>query len=55
MLTFRRKILLGYGTSLILMVVVLAWAMFLLLRLGRASNSIICYVYLPSISKLIKP
>jgi two-component system, NtrC family, sensor histidine kinase KinB len=39
--TFRRKILLGYGAVLILVVVVLAGAMFLLLRLGRASDSIL--------------
>ncbi|NTW35798.1 MAG: HAMP domain-containing protein [Syntrophobacteraceae bacterium] len=41
MVTFRKKILVGYGASLILVVVVLAWAMFLLLRLGRASDSIL--------------
>jgi NtrC-family two-component system sensor histidine kinase KinB len=39
--TFRRKILLGYGACLGLVVVVLAWAIVLLLRLGRASDSIL--------------
>jgi two-component system, NtrC family, sensor histidine kinase KinB len=39
--TFRKKILIGYGACLVLVVVVLAWAMFLLLRLGRASDSIL--------------
>jgi NtrC-family two-component system sensor histidine kinase KinB len=39
--TFRRKILLGYGACLVLVVVVLAWAMVLLLQLGRASDSIL--------------
>ena len=39
--SFRRKILFGYGASLILVVVVLAWAMFHLLRLGQASDSIL--------------
>jgi NtrC-family two-component system sensor histidine kinase KinB len=41
MQTFRKKILLGYGASLLLIIVVLAWAMFLILRLGRASESIL--------------
>jgi len=41
MQSFRKKILFGYGACLILVVVVLAWAMFLLLRLGRASDSIL--------------
>lgn len=41
MWTFRRKILLGYGAGLLLTIVVLAWAMILILRLGRASESIL--------------
>jgi NtrC-family two-component system sensor histidine kinase KinB len=41
MRTFRQKILLGYGASLLLIIVVLSWAMFLILRLGRASESIL--------------
>jgi NtrC-family two-component system sensor histidine kinase KinB len=41
MRTFRKKILLGYGASLLLIIVVLSWAMFLILRLGRASESIL--------------
>jgi two-component system, NtrC family, sensor histidine kinase KinB len=39
--TFRQKIFIGYGASLILVVLVLAWAMFMMLRLGRASESIL--------------
>ena len=41
MQTFRQKILIGYGASLVLVVLVLAWAMFMLLRLGQASESIL--------------
>jgi NtrC-family two-component system sensor histidine kinase KinB len=41
MRTFRKKILLGYGASLLLIIVVLAWAVFMILRLGRASESIL--------------
>ena len=41
MRTFRKKILLGYGASLLLIIVVLSWAVFLVLRLGRASESIL--------------
>ena len=41
MRTFRKKILLGYGASLLLIIVVLSWAVFLILRLGRASESIL--------------
>jgi NtrC-family two-component system sensor histidine kinase KinB len=41
MRTFRKKILLGYGASLLLIILVLSWAMFLILRLGRASESIL--------------
>jgi NtrC-family two-component system sensor histidine kinase KinB len=41
MRTFRKKILLGYGASLLLIIVVLSGAMFLILRLGRASESIL--------------
>jgi NtrC-family two-component system sensor histidine kinase KinB len=39
--TFRQKIFIGYGASLVLVVLVLAWAMFMMLRLGRASESIL--------------
>jgi NtrC-family two-component system sensor histidine kinase KinB len=39
--TFRQKIFIGYGASLVLMVLILAWAMFMILRLGRASESIL--------------
>jgi NtrC-family two-component system sensor histidine kinase KinB len=41
MQTFRKKILLGYGASLLLIIVVLSWAVFMILRLGRASGSIL--------------
>jgi NtrC-family two-component system sensor histidine kinase KinB len=41
MRTFRKKILLGYGASLLLIIVVLSWAIFLILRLGKASESIL--------------
>jgi NtrC-family two-component system sensor histidine kinase KinB len=41
MRTFRKKILLGYGASLLLIIVVLSWAVFMILRLGRASESIL--------------
>jgi NtrC-family two-component system sensor histidine kinase KinB len=41
MQTFRQKIFIGYGASLVLMVLILAWAMFMMLRLGRASESIL--------------
>jgi NtrC-family two-component system sensor histidine kinase KinB len=41
MRTFRRKILLGYGASLVLIILVLSWAVFMILRLGRASESIL--------------
>jgi NtrC-family two-component system sensor histidine kinase KinB len=41
MQTFRRKVFLGFGASLFLMVMILAVAMFLILRLGRASESIL--------------
>ena len=41
MQTFRQKILIGYGASLVLVVLVLAWAMFMMLRLGQASESIL--------------
>jgi NtrC-family two-component system sensor histidine kinase KinB len=41
MQTFRKKILLGYGASLLLIIVVLSWAVFMILRLGRASESIL--------------
>jgi two-component system, NtrC family, sensor histidine kinase KinB len=39
--SFRQKIFIGYGASLILMVLILAWAMFMILRLGQASESIL--------------
>jgi two-component system, NtrC family, sensor histidine kinase KinB len=39
--SFRQKIFIGYGASLILVVLVLAWAIFMLLRLGQASDSIL--------------
>jgi len=42
---FRKKILLGYGASLLLVVLILAWALFLILRLGRASDSILLENY----------
>jgi len=41
MQTFRQKIFIGYGASLVLVVLILAWAMFMMLRLGRASESIL--------------
>jgi NtrC-family two-component system sensor histidine kinase KinB len=41
MQTFRQKIFIGYGVSLVLVVLILAWAMFMMLRLGRASDSIL--------------
>jgi two-component system, NtrC family, sensor histidine kinase KinB len=41
MRTFRQKIFMGFGASLILMVLILAWAMFMILRLGQASESIL--------------
>jgi len=41
MRTFRKKILLGYGAILLLIIVVLSWAVFMILRLGRASESIL--------------
>jgi NtrC-family two-component system sensor histidine kinase KinB len=41
MRTFRKKILLGYGASLLLIIVVLSLAVVLILRLGRASESIL--------------
>jgi NtrC-family two-component system sensor histidine kinase KinB len=41
MQTFRKKILLGYGASLLLIILVLSWAVFMILRLGRASESIL--------------
>ena len=41
MRTFRQKIFIGYGASLVLVILILAWAMFMILRLGRASESIL--------------
>ena len=41
MKTLRTKILLGYGASLIIVAVILALAIVLLLRLGRASDAIL--------------
>ena len=46
--TLRKKILLGYGMTLALAVVVLVWALVSLLRLGRASDAILRENY-PSI------
>ena len=45
MRTFRKKILLGYGASLLLIIVVLSLAVVLILRLGRASESILLENY----------
>jgi NtrC-family two-component system sensor histidine kinase KinB len=39
--TFRQKIFIGYGVSLVLVILILGWAMFMLLRLGRASESML--------------
>jgi|GEM_PF-6680858 NtrC-family two-component system sensor histidine kinase KinB len=39
--TFRRKILLGYGASLVLVLAVLVWAVMSILSLGKASHSIL--------------
>jgi NtrC-family two-component system sensor histidine kinase KinB len=39
--TFRQKIFIGYGASLILVIFILAWAMFMILRLGQASESML--------------
>jgi NtrC-family two-component system sensor histidine kinase KinB len=41
MQTFRKKILLGYGTSLVLVVLVLVWSVISILALGQASDSIL--------------
>jgi hypothetical protein len=41
MQTYRRKVFLGFGASLFLMVMILGLAIFLILRLGRASESIL--------------
>lgn len=41
MRTLRQKIFIGYGASRILAVLIPAWAMFMMLRLGRASESIL--------------
>ena len=40
-MTLRKKILLGYGITLALAVIVLVWALLSLLRLGRASDEIL--------------
>jgi hypothetical protein len=40
MKTLRTKILLGYSTSLFIVAIILALAIALLLRLGRASDAI---------------
>ncbi|HDT12771.1 MAG TPA: HAMP domain-containing protein [Candidatus Aminicenantes bacterium] len=40
-MTLRKKILLGYGIALVLTVVVLAWAVVNLFRLGKASKAIL--------------
>ncbi len=39
--TLRKRILIGYGITLALMVVVLVWAVVNLVGLGRASNAIL--------------
>lgn len=39
--TLRKKILLGYGIALVLVIVVLAWSFINLLELGRASDDIL--------------
>jgi hypothetical protein len=39
--TFRKKILIGYGITLAVAMVVLLWAFVNLLRLGRASDAIL--------------
>ena len=39
--TLRRKILLGYGSAIVLIVFVLAWAVINLVQLGRASDAIL--------------
>lgn len=43
--TLRKKILLGYGIALLLMVVIVAWSLANLLRLGRASDAILTENY----------
>jgi NtrC-family two-component system sensor histidine kinase KinB len=39
--TLKKKILIGYGTSLILMVLIIAWSLANLLHLGTAGNAIL--------------
>jgi NtrC-family two-component system sensor histidine kinase KinB len=41
MQTYRRKVFLGFGASLFLMVMILTLAVFLILRLGKASDTIL--------------
>ncbi len=43
--TLRKKILIGYGIALLLMVVIVAWSLVNLLRLGRASDAILTENY----------
>jgi len=43
--TLRRKILVGYGIALLLMVVIVAWSLANLLRLGKASDAILTENY----------
>ncbi len=50
MKTLRTKILLGYGTSLFIVVTILALAIVLLLRLGRASDAILQENYLSTLA-----
>ena len=50
MKTLRTKILLGYGTSLFIVAIILALAIVLLLRLGRASDAILQENYLSTLA-----
>ena len=50
MKTLRTKILLGYGASLFIVAVILALAIVLLLRLGRASDAILQENYLSTLA-----
>ena len=43
--TLRKKILIGYGIALLLMVVIVVWSLANLLRLGRASDAILTENY----------
>lgn len=50
MKTLRTKILLGYGTSLFIVAIILALAVVLLLRLGRASDAILQENYVSTLA-----